>query len=347
MAVNPSEEKWQVRIYRPGIPGLDRIPDLVGLPDLKKLPFLGRSLLPAEAGEGLREAMLARNNQLEDVNYTRVVPNRFIVEVSPSNFSQHYGPIAGQVIKQWSDRLLEALMTANSRQGRRAFRFGGRLRIEIRPAGNLHENEARILSRIEPDLPPPQVSTPPGARPRPQAPLTSTGARQRAAQQPFPPRRGGTVDVQRNNPSSSPATIPGPPPRERADAGARPGHAASAYLELVPTGQRWALYPGVNTIGRSETCQIYLNILIVQERRLVSGQHAYIVMENGVCTLYDGSPNGRPSSNGTYVNLRRISPQGYRLQNGDAIVLAAVDPLFPRSDTPGTVTFYFWMGDRT
>jgi hypothetical protein len=345
MSANPSDEKWQVRIYRPGIPGLDRIPDLVGLPDLKKLPFLGRALLPAEAGEGLREAMLARDNQMEDVNYTRVVPNRFVVEVAPNNFAQHYGPIAGQVIKQWSDRLLEALMTANSRQGRRAFRFGGRLRIEIRPAANLQENEARILSRIEPDLPPPQVSTPPGARPRPQAPLTSTGSRPRMGQQPLPPRQSGTVNPQRNMPASSPATIPGAPPRgERpGGAGARGGRAVSAYLELVPTGQRWALYPGVNTIGRSETCQIYLNIPVVQERRLVSGQHAYVVMENGVCTLYDGSPDGRPSSNGTYVNLRRISPQGYRLQNGDAIVLAAVDPLFPRSDTPGTVTFYFWM----
>jgi pSer/pThr/pTyr-binding forkhead associated (FHA) protein len=126
--------------------------------------------------------------------------------------------------------------------------------------------------------------------------------------------------------------------------GQRParGAAAGAFLELVPTGQRWALYEGTNTIGRSEACQVFLDIPLVQEKRLVSGQHAYIRIEGGVSVLYDGSPDGRPSSNGTYVNLRRVPPGGYRLQNGDAIVLAAIDPLYPRSDTPGVVTFYFW-----
>jgi hypothetical protein len=276
--------------------------------------------------------MMARENHLEDVNYIRVVPNRYIVEVNPANFEQHYRPIAGQVMKQWSDRLLEELMTANSRQGRRAFRFGGRLRLEIRPAPDLQENEARILSRIEPDLPAPQVSVPAGVRPHAQAPLTSTSSRPKAA----PPK---------NPRPEAPATLPGPAPRAPRGAPA-PARAVSAYLELVPTGQRWTLYPGINSIGRSETCQVYLDIPVVQQKRLVSGQHAYILMENGVCTLYDGSPDGRPSSNGTYVNLRRITQQGYRLQNGDAIVLAAVDPLFPRSDTPGTVTFYFWTGGK-
>lgn len=122
---------------------------------------------------------------------------------------------------------------------------------------------------------------------------------------------------------------------------------AAAYLELIPTGQRWSLYPGTNTIGRSESCQVFLDQPVVQEKRLVSGQHAYIIMDRGGCMLYDGSPDGRPSANGTYVNLRRIPPSGYRLQNGDAIVLAAADPLYPRSDTPGVVTFYFWTEPRT
>ena len=72
----------------------------------------------------------------------------------------------------------------------------------------------------------------------------------------------------------------------------------------------WALYPGVNTMGRSESCQVYLDMPQVQEKRLVSGQHAYIVMENGACILFDGSPDGKPSANGTYVNLRRVPPNG-------------------------------------
>jgi hypothetical protein len=144
-----------------------------------------------------------------------------------------------------------------------------------------------------------------------------------------------------------PTTVPEPPRSRQVGATIPPEPAAgggisAAFLELVPTGQRWALYPGTNTIGRNETCQIFLDMQVVQEKRLVSGQHAYVVMQNGVCMLYDGSPDGRPSANGTYVNLRRVAPTGYRLQNGDAVVLAAIDPLYPRSDTPGVVTFYFW-----
>jgi hypothetical protein len=204
--------------------------------------------------------------------------------------------------------------------------------MEVRAARDLRDNEARVLSRIEPDGPRPgtvraseqppqvptgQVSPPPQARPRVAAPI---------------------------HPQQSPPPSTRPKPLETpAGQGLEPGAPLrSAFLELVPTGQRWALFQGMNTIGRSESCQIFLDIPLVQEKRLVSGQHAYIVFQGGFCTLFDGSPDGRPSANGTYVNLRRVAPGGYRLQNGDAIVLAALDPLYPRSDTPGVVTFYFW-----
>ena len=325
MTNRQSEEKWHVRMVRPGLPGIEHLPEL-GLPDLTRLPWLNRPIRPADIGAELRGAMLARENMLEDVNYQKVVPNHYVVEVSESNYGSQFRPIELNILQQWRERLLEELMTANDRQGRKEYRFGGRLRVEVRPASDLRDTEARVLCRIEADggpsaardaqpQPAPHITPPPAARPHPVPPMrtaSSTAAAHRAP--PAPPSADAALSV--------------------------------AFLELVPGGQRWALYPGVNTIGRSESCQIYLSMPVVQEKRLVSGQHAYIVMERGMCMLYDGAPDGRPSANGTFVNLRRVPSSGYRLQNGDAIVLAAADPLYPRSDTPGVVTFYFWTQRR-
>jgi hypothetical protein len=329
MTNRQSEDKWHVRLVRPGIPGIEHLPEL-GLPDLTRLPWLNRPIRPADIGAELRGAMLTRENMLEDVNYQKVVPNRYVVEVSETNYARHFRPIEGNILQQWRERLLEELMTANDRQGRKEFRFGGRLRVEVRPVADLRDNEARILSRVQGDnapgapsareaqpQPAPYITPPPAARPHPAPPMRTSppaGASSTAAEHPTTPAADGSV--------------------------------SAAYLELVPTGQRWTLYPGVNTIGRSEACQIYLAMPVVQEKRLVSGQHAYIVMERGLCMLFDGAPDGRPSANGTFVNLRRVPVGGYRLQNGDAIVLAAADPLFPRSDTPGVVTFYYWTERR-
>jgi hypothetical protein len=334
MANSQPDEKWQVRFVRPGLPGMERLPEL-GLPDLSRLPWMKRPIRPADIGGELRDAMLTRENMLEDVNYQKVVPNHFMVEVSEANYARQFRPIEGQILHQWRERLLEELVTANGRQGRKEFHFGGRLLVEVRSAGDLKDNEARILCRIEPDSAPgvmqlsqrgqpgapgPRVNLPPAAHPHVVPPLRYVGPPTTVPEHPRLRQPGGTT----------------PPAQDQQR------ETSAAFLELVPTGQRWALYQGINTIGRSDACQIYLDIPIVHEKRLISGQHAYIVMRNGICMLYDGSPDGRPSANGTYVNLRRVPPAGYRLQNGDAIVLAAVDPLYPRSDTPGVVTFYFW-----
>ena len=147
MADPQFEEKWQVRLVRPGLPGMDHLSDL-GLPDLSRLPWLNRPIRPADIGSELRGAMLTRENMLEDVNYQKVVPNYYVVEVSEQNYERQFRPIEGNVLQQWRERLLEELVTANSRQGRKEFRFGGRLRLEVRPASDLRDNEARILSRI-------------------------------------------------------------------------------------------------------------------------------------------------------------------------------------------------------
>ena len=315
-------------MVRPGLHGLDRLPE-IGLPDISRLPWLNHPIRPADIGGDLRDAMLTRENMLEDVNYQKVVPNRYVVEVSADNYARQYRPIEGQVLRQWREKLMVDLVTANSRQGRKEFRFGGRLRMEIRPAADLKDNEARILSRIEPDAPVQAASAPRG--PRVQGVNPPAAAR---------PHVVAPIHPSQTRPPADFVVRPGGPPPQGAPASA-------AYLELVPSGQRWTLYTGVNTIGRSDSCQIYLNSQVIQEKRLVSGQHAYIVFEKGICTLHDGSPDGRPSSNGTYVNLRRVPQGGYHLQNGDAIVLAALDPLFPRSDTPGVATLYFWSDRRS
>lgn len=323
MAEHSPAEKWHVRSIHPGVPGLERLSGL-GLPDFSHLSWLKRAVRPADIGGVLRDAMLARENMLEDVNYLKVVPNRYVVEVSESNYARQFLPIEAQILQQWRDRLLEELVTANSRQGRKEFRMGGRLRMEVRPAADLRDSDARVLCRVEADAPPPGSVA---ARVVPASQI---------AQHPV-----GPLTTAARPPADLPsAPLPtGPLVRPAAPEGGQP----AAALELAPGGRRWALFEGINTIGRSETCTVHLDLPLVQEKRLISGRHAYILIHNGACMLYDGSPDGRPSANGTYVNLRRVLPAGHRLQDGDAIVLAALDPLYPRSDTPGVATVYFWL----
>ncbi len=127
-----SHEYWQVKMLQP------------------RFIWKSRSLLPAEIGEGLCDVMLARENLLEDAQFNKIVPNRFVVEVSEENYKRNYRPIEAQVLRQWEGKLLEHLTTTNSRQGRKDYRFGGRVQIEIRPTPDLQSNQARILSRIQP-----------------------------------------------------------------------------------------------------------------------------------------------------------------------------------------------------
>ncbi len=75
--------------------------------------------------------------------------------------------------------------------------------------------------------------------------------------------------------------------------------------------------------------------------RLISGRHAYIRLENGVYSLYDGDPDGKSSLNGTFVNGQMIPAQGIRLQPGDVIQLAAHNTADPRPDAPGVAVFSF------
>jgi len=224
--------------------------------------------------------LLSRENLLEDVQYVKIAPNRFIVEVGEENYVRNYQPIEERVRQQWREKLLEHLAVTNSRLGRNEYRFGGPVQVEIRPETGLQNSQARIYARIQ---------------------------------------------------KESPVAVK---PAETAN--------GEVFLEMLPDGRRWSLQEGLTVIGRDETCDIYLDSPEVQERRFISNQHAFIRCESRGCFLYDGSPAGKPSVNGTYLNFQRVGGQGVLLHNGDMIILSSLDPQNPRSDTPGAVTFRFW-----
>ena len=120
----------------------------------------------------------------------------------------------------------------------------------------------------------------------------------------------------------------------------------SACLEVLPDGRRWALHPGIMTIGRETNCDIYLDAPAIQQKKLVSSQHSYLYCQAESYHLFDGAPNGNPSLNGTYVNLHRLSPSGVELKNGDFILLASLDANRPNPDSPGVASLYFHQDYR-
>jgi hypothetical protein len=131
--------------------------------------------------------------------------------------------------------------------------------------------------------------------------------------------------------------------RCQVNAGTRGGAAGSvpACLELLSQERQWPLQEEVTIIGRDAACDIFLDLPPVQQARLISGQHAYIRHQSQRFFIYDGSPQGKGSINGTFVNGGRITAEGRELQAGDVIILAALDPAQPRLDTPGVVAFRF------
>ncbi len=266
MSLEPAGDSWHKKIIQP------------------HWPFRGSPIRPADISNGLTSVMLARKNILEDVYYRKIVPNRYIVEVNDENYNHNFQSIHQQVIQQWSKKLMDQLMIANSRLGRREYVFGGPVQVELRPAADLPTNQVRILFIVQNEI--------------------------AAAEQ------------------------------DQAE--------SQSCLELTPGRRRWLLRPGITTIGRYDICDIYLSDPDIQQNRMISGQHAYLRNERGgECRIFDGSPAGKPSVNGTYVNYERVLASGRVLQNGDFIILAAVDPGSPRAGVPGTAAFYFYQDCKT
>jgi hypothetical protein len=234
-----------------------------------------KPIQPADVNRQLEKAMFLEENLLEDVNYGRVVPNDYTVELNEDHYQRQYQPIERQVTDQWRDRLLNLLNVANGRYGSKKFHFGGPVVVHLEPVTDLAPGEARVRCRINAAVPRPKQA------------------------------------------------------------------AVLACLEQIPAGRRWGLHEGVVTIGRAPGCDIYLDTPLIQQRRMISSQHAHIRCEGGRCRLHDGAPNGKPSMNGTYVNGQRISQAGVDLNDGDILILAALDPAAPRPDTPGAVGMIF------
>ena len=250
---------WQVRLLAP------------------RRGVLAEPLRPADIGLALCEVMLARENLLEDAEYHKIAPNYFVVEAAPDHYARAYAPLAAALCQQWRERLLDHLTTANSRQGRREYRFAGPVAVDLVPAPDLEPGQVRLRSRLQPDAP----IEPPAPSPLP------------------------------------------------------------ACLELLPTGQAWRLRTGLVTLGRDQSCDMAFEQPRVQELRLVSSQHAHLHCGPDTYRLFDGTPQGQPSVNGTYVNGRPVPPAGHLLQDGDVIILAAVHRDLPLADTPGVAVLRF------
>ncbi|MCB0163821.1 MAG: DUF3662 domain-containing protein [Anaerolineae bacterium] len=278
---------------------LDILKDLKQLPghiDARLQSQIRRSLSlgqgpmrPADVIRYLQQAMLDPENTLEDAQYRKVVPNRYVVELNEQTYQAHFQPISSVVCIQWQDKLQQVLETKNSRLGQEEYRFAGPVQVEIETVTDLAENEVRIQSQII-------------------APSSAA-------------------------PASTSVPPPPPPPA--------PAPTTTACLELLPGEQQWPLTQDITLIGRNSTCDIHFDLPLVKQKRLISGQHAYIRYQDSRFHLYDGAPDGTPSSNGTYINDRRVSPKGQVLQAGDVIILAAADPNHPRPDTEGVVTLFF------
>lgn len=140
-------------------------------------------------------------------------------------------------------------------------------------------------------------------------------------------------------------------PRSRSsapgDAGRPTLHPAAApipCLELASGGRRWPLRSNIITIGRDERCDVFLDMPEVQDRRLVSSEHAYLRYEQGRYLIYDGSSDGRSSVNGTYVNRQPVPASGRPLEDNDEIILASLDKDHPQPDAPGVITLRFRRG---
>ena len=263
MSATRSENPWQTRLLKP------------------KLGLFAQPLRPADIVESLCEITLARRYVVEDVDYRKIVPNRFLIEIPEENYQRNYRLIERQICQQWHDRLLNYLTNANSRQGRQEYRFAGPVSVELRPVSDLGADQARILFRLE----------------------------------------SGTAQ-------------------------ALPAALLPACLETPNGTHRWSLHEGIVTLGREANNNIFLDMPTVQDKKLVSGQHAYLRCTLGEYRLFDGTPRGQASTNGTYVNFRRVPPAGTPLREGDVILLAAINPNAPNLETPGVAVLHFRVDSK-
>ncbi|NTW71069.1 MAG: FHA domain-containing protein [Eubacteriaceae bacterium] len=77
---------------------------------------------------------------------------------------------------------------------------------------------------------------------------------------------------------------------------------------------------GDKTIGRTPKNEIFI------QDPFLSGEHAGIAIDHGICYIFDMG-----SKNGTFVNDEKISKKRHELTNGDAIHLGQLNFLYVES----------------
>ena len=136
-------------------------------------------------------------------------------------------------------------------------------------------------------------------------------------------QKGGVAPVRPPVVQPVPSPVPGWPPAEPSPPPMRQPLVVSAPPQAVlwlvdqSTGRRYALRPGITAIGRGGDNDIML------DAPSVSAHHAEIRYENGRYVLCD-----RGSTNGTFVNNRRISGPnmiraGWRVRLGEVELVVA------------------------
>ena len=83
-----------------------------------RLPWKSGSIRPADIAEELCRLLLERENLLEDVNYQKITPNYFVVEIEHDNYTRNYRPLEIRILQQWKDRLLDHLKYSEQPPGK-------------------------------------------------------------------------------------------------------------------------------------------------------------------------------------------------------------------------------------
>lgn len=114
---------------------------------------------------------------------------------------------------------------------------------------------------------------------------------------------------------------------------------ASAWLEIINTGERIPLNKDVITIGRSSENEVCVGNQDGQ--KVVSRRHAHLRQENARFVLYDGY-NGQSSKRGTYIDGRPLSTtQGHPLKDGERFCLGPTQRRDHNQPLQGSVMIVF------
>lgn len=65
-----------------------------------KSGLFAQAVRPADVLEALCDLSLTRRYLLEDVDYRKIAPNHFIIELSGANYQQNYRPLEQQFCQQ-------------------------------------------------------------------------------------------------------------------------------------------------------------------------------------------------------------------------------------------------------